>query len=649
MLILLAALGCQVPVMRRDWSSYTGPGAEAFRKEQLPPLDFPDPLEPWNRSASLFNHGVMMGVINPLATVYRALVPVPIRTGLENFSTNLLYPRRVLANLLQGKLPEARDETYRFGVNTTVGILGLFDPASRWGIPLTDQDFGQVFAAWGWRPSTYFVIPLFGPSTVRDTAGLVPDTATNPLLYASFVPFIPIGSVLTFNEQADLVVPYKRFTRTTHDPYHLGRLLWMLDRESEIDDPVARARAAHSAAVQTLEVLFLSYRDPQFPDCMRERSVRGAGGHELPYSYRLQPGTAPIVFLLPGLGAHRLDRSSLALAEMVYARGFSVVVVSSPMNWEFIRGGASTALPGYTPVDVHDVHFALDAINRDLEARYPGRFGPRVLMGYSLGAFHTLFIAASAVREPDNPSEELVGFDRYVSIDAPVQLLTGLQRLDAYYNAPLEYPKSDRDARVRDILERTVALAKTQGGASMEFSRIGPLNERQDHLRSVRELPFTDLEARYLIGLDFRLILVEILSTSQDEENLGVLETPRSFFRRESAYAEMASYSFEQYLYAFVLPYMRDRLHLITGVEELMARSDLRSVAAGLRSNPKIRHFANVNDFVTTQADITWITDTLGAAHVRLFPSGGHLGNLDRPDVQREIMESIEDLAPATP
>src|SRR5262245_1041070 len=98
---LLLALGCQVPVQRADWSRYDGPGADVLREEAPPPPDFPDPFEPWNRSASIFNHGVMVGVIDPLAYVYRFLVPRPVRTSIQRFSTNLLYPRRALAFLLQ--------------------------------------------------------------------------------------------------------------------------------------------------------------------------------------------------------------------------------------------------------------------------------------------------------------------------------------------------------------------------------------------------------------------------------------------------------------------------------------------------------------------------------------------------------------------
>lgn len=628
---VVLALGCQVPVRRADWSRYDGPGAEVLREEQPPPPDFPDPLEPWNRGVSIFNHGVMLGVIDPLATAYRFVVPSPVRRSIQRFSTNLLYPRRALAFLLQAEAGGAWDETKRFAVNTTVGCLGFFDPASGLGIPASDEDFGQVFGRWGWDPSRFLVVPLFGPSTVRDAVGLAPDSLTNPTFYLPYF----VGSALLFNEQADLVVQYKQFVRTTYDPYHLARLLWLLDREKRVS---YRPKPADTAAVQTLEIAFLSVHDPEFPAELSQGTVAGAGGRELPYSYRLQPGRAPIVYLLPGLGSHRLDGSSLALAEMAFDRGFSVAILSSAMNWEFIARGANVPLPGYTPADVEDVHFALDALHRNLEAQHPDRLGQRVLMGYSLGAYHALFIAAA-----ERGGSPLVGFDRYVTLDAPVQLLTGIRKVDAFYDAQRAFPAAEREARVLDILWRTIALVQGERGRSGDFSRMSPATEPSAQLRPRGPLPFTDLEAKYLVGLDFRLSLVDVLSSIEDRNDFGVLKTERSFLQRESSYVEMASYSFEGYVYAFVLPYFRDQLQRVSDMDDLVAQSDLRSVEAGLRDNPKIRHFANRNDFLTTPEDVAWLTATLGA-ELRLFPTGGHLGNLYKPEVQAEIMASIADL-----
>ena len=124
-----------------------------------------------------------------------------------------------------------------------------------------------------------------------------------------------------------------------------------------------------------------------------------ATGRRLKFTFWLQPGKAPVVYIVPGLGSHRLAENSLALAELVYKNGFSVVNISSPFNSEFMENASTAALPAYLPVDGHDLHVALTEIDRRLNESYPGRLGDRALMGYSMGAFDSLYIAAT---EPTN-------------------------------------------------------------------------------------------------------------------------------------------------------------------------------------------------------------------------------------------------------
>ena len=149
------------------------------------PKSVPDPLEPFNRVMWDFNKGLMTDVIKPTSRVYRFVVVKPVRTGIGNFGRNLTYPGRVINNLLQGKWSGARDESWRFVCNTTVGVAGFLDVATKWKIPKSDADFGQTFGQWGWKPQCFLMLPIYGPSNERDTVGLAADTAANPLLYIS--------------------------------------------------------------------------------------------------------------------------------------------------------------------------------------------------------------------------------------------------------------------------------------------------------------------------------------------------------------------------------------------------------------------------------------------------------------------------------
>jgi len=643
---LLAALSaaCAHSIERRDWTAYDGPGAGYFHAEEVDAPSFPDPLEPANRTVSAFNHVLITCIASPLGDLYRLLIPRFVRDRGRDFAANLLWPRNLVTNLLQAKWRAAGTETARFGINTSVGIAGLWDPATRWwSIAAAPEDFGQVFGAWGWRHSTFVVLPVYGPSTVRDAIGLVPDTYLDPASH-----YFPASYVLAWNELVDSIPGYELFVASSFDPYDDARIVWTLNRDEEVSDglPPSAVRSDDTGAVQTLELAFLAPRDAGFWTRLHTGSVViPTTGRELPYSYRLQPGRAPVVFLAPGLGTHRLGASSLALAEMAYERGFSVVLVSSALCFEFMERAASVSVPGHAPVDAHELHVALDAVARDLQGRFEGRVGPRVFMGYSLGAFHGFFMAAADT----DPASPLVRFDRYVLLDSPVRLVHGLERLDGFYNAPLAYPEPLRAAQVQRILRKALHVAKAElekSGAMPSYSRLDAADLGGGSLAPARALPFTNLEAEYLIGLAFRRTLQSVLWVSQSREDLGVLRTQRGDLRRWAAYEEIADYSYTEYLYGFVLPYYRDRLGLVASEEQLARENDLHAIEAPLRGNPKLRVFANRNDFLTSGEDIDWLTELVGSERVAFFPTGGHLGNLHQPEVQGAIMDSLADLLP---
>ncbi len=613
---LLLIVSCAPQVRKRDWSVYDGPGAEHFHQEEIDALDFVDPIEPLNRTLTNFNDAVLLGVVEPISRGYRVIVPEPVRQAVTRFGKNLLYPRRVLANLFQGKFRKAGQETKRFLINTTVGGLGFFDvAASKYGIQTSEEDFGQVLAFAGWRPSRYLCLPFYGPSTGRDAVGLVPDNLTDPAFY-----FFPARLVMSFNEATDYVESHKRFTRTTYDSYALMRIYWLLNRDRYITN--YEYEAATGPAVQTLQALFLTYHDETFPERIRTGRVPlAATGRDLPYSFVLQPrAAAPVVFILPGLGAHRESPHALALAEMVYREGFSVAIISSAFNWEFMERASTTAVPGHAPIDAHDVHAALDAVSHDLDRRYPDRIGSRLLLGYSMGAFHAFYIAV----QEQQPESELIKFDRYVTLDSPIRLLRGAQQLDAYYNAPLAFPAVERPGRIKNILAKALELGRGE-------------------LDPSAELPFTEVEAKFLIGLSFRMVLQSIIYETQKRHDFGVLRTKRTPFRRSAAYEEIFDYSFMEYMYAFVLPYYTKRDLSITSDRRLIELNDLRFFEDALRRSQKIRHVANADDFLLEPEDIDWLTETLGGKNVRFLPRGGHLGGLYKPEVQHEVLRALRD------
>lgn len=135
-----------------------------------------DPMESFNRQVFEFNEGLDKVVLKPLAQAYDKVVPVPVQECLSNGFSNLREPSNALNNLLQGKASTAVSDVCRFAINTTVGLLGCFDVAARMGLEKSREDFGQTLAVWGVGNGPFLVLPLFGPSTIRDTAGLGVET-----------------------------------------------------------------------------------------------------------------------------------------------------------------------------------------------------------------------------------------------------------------------------------------------------------------------------------------------------------------------------------------------------------------------------------------------------------------------------------------
>lgn len=145
-----------------------------------------DPLEGWNRSVFGFNNAVDVAVLEPTAKGYRAITNEPVRNSVSNFLTNLNQPVVFVNAALQGKPSVALDTLGRFMVNSTVGLGGIFDPATSAGVPEHKEDFGQTLGAWGVPSGPYLMLPLFGPSNFRDALGTSVDRVFDPLNWSQF-------------------------------------------------------------------------------------------------------------------------------------------------------------------------------------------------------------------------------------------------------------------------------------------------------------------------------------------------------------------------------------------------------------------------------------------------------------------------------
>jgi ABC-type transporter lipoprotein component MlaA len=629
--VALTYCGVKDSLAQTASSAAHNPAGQSTTETVMLPESVPDPIEPVNRMVWAFNRGLMKDVVQPTGKAYRFIVRKPVRTAIGNFGTNLTYPGRLINNLLQGKWTGARDETYRFLCNTVMGGAGCYDVATKLHIPRSHADFGQTFGKWGWKPNCYLMLPIFGPSNDRDALGFAADTAANPLTYFApysfaedspltyFNPYTYVTFGTTYNNFTDTVEEAVRFSKADMDPYATLQYAWTFVRKNRVIDFHVKGEQ-DQASLESLQSALFTFGDPDFPSRGKTRSVLiPTTQKRLKFTFWMQPSEAPIVYIVPGLGSHRLVGAAIALAELVYWRGYSAVCISNPLNFEFMEHASTAAVPAYTPVDAQDLHVALTEIDRRLEKAYPHRVGSKALIGYSLGGFHSLFIAATA---PTNQAS-LIQFDRYVAIHSPVRLLHGVSQLDNYYQAPLAWPAAERTDNLGNTFLKFAALS--QGAFTPKGS-----------------LPFDAVESRFLIGAAYRFILRDIIFSSQQRMNQGVLAHPIKKMRREPVYREILQYSYDDYWKRFVVPYYQTRGVDLTAPETVDRAGNLRTYEAGLRGNEQVRVIVNRNDILLADEDVKWLQATFGPERLTLFDKGGHLGNLSDGAVQGAILRALE-------
>jgi len=193
-----------------------------------------DPLEPMNRAIFSFNDGVDRYIAVPAAKGYQKVTPQPLRTAVSNFFSNLGDLTNAANALLQLKITDATEDIVRFAFNSTFGLGGLIDWATPAGLPKHHQDFGLTLGHWGIPSGPYLVLPLFGPSTVRDSMGLIVDVKFNPLNYMEPAVRNPLYVLQFVSVRSDLLGASSLLEQAALDKYSFVRDAYTQQRQSRL-------------------------------------------------------------------------------------------------------------------------------------------------------------------------------------------------------------------------------------------------------------------------------------------------------------------------------------------------------------------------------------------------------------------------------
>ena len=234
-----ATTGSTLTAAEDDFNAlYGNPEYDPVADPTLPPgVEMPvsyDPWESFNRRVHDFNNFFDRIVATPMARLYVKALPRPVRLGVSNFFNNLGQPISAANALLQGRPKDGGYALLRFVVNSTLGVGGLFDVASRMKIPYRDEDFGQTLAVWGWRTSRYVELPIFGPRTVRDIFGMVGDVPLSPLPHIGQEKAQTALRTLQLGDIRARLFAVDRMREGAADDYTLYRDAWLQRRNYQI-------------------------------------------------------------------------------------------------------------------------------------------------------------------------------------------------------------------------------------------------------------------------------------------------------------------------------------------------------------------------------------------------------------------------------
>ncbi|HXA93269.1 MAG TPA: VacJ family lipoprotein [Steroidobacteraceae bacterium] len=203
-----------------------------------------DPFERVNRATFKFNDAVVQKIAKPVGHTYNRVVPKFMRIGLSNFIDNTQTPEIIINDLLQAKFKAGLTDIGRFLLNSTVGVGGLLDPATAAGMPKDDNDFGRTLGTWGIHPGPFLMLPLLGPSDIRDVVGKVPDGYLWPVNYIKNRPvYYGFYALYILDTNVRTVLPSYQLleSQNAYDPYALMRNVYLQRRDFLIHGQSSKA------------------------------------------------------------------------------------------------------------------------------------------------------------------------------------------------------------------------------------------------------------------------------------------------------------------------------------------------------------------------------------------------------------------------
>lgn len=349
------------------------------------------------------------------------------------------------------------------------------------------------------------------------------------------------------------------------------------------------------------------------------------GKGKLRYRFYQQKGRAPLVFIIPGISSSAYAGSVRYLAEFLAENGFHVLAIPSPFNWNFTLAASRWGVPGFIREDVRDIYNVMQLTLNAVKKEWRADIGKIGLLGLSEGARESAFVAQQ------DAAQRKIGIATYLLINPPVDLLKAVRQIDSMASHKRDF--SPR--QLKNLEDYAVGLlAETLRGDPADPNYFLNWDQRTQ---------LENWQFQYLIGSVMQRSVGEAIYVSDLAFNLGYLNAPISWGHRHDRFEEIRSFTIMEYLTKCLIPRIKQVSDQEMSIEKLSSESSLKRIEATLTNNKNIFLMHNRDDFLISEEDVAFL-ETLFNKRAKIYPRGGHLGNLWYPMNKQNILEVFRPL-----
>lgn len=606
-----------------------------------------DKHEKFNRKLFVFNLKLNKFVLRPINTLWGSIMPQYAMDRFQNLYTNINFPVRVFSCMFEKDFKSSGTEFERFLINTTIGVGGLYDPAtSVFKIEAHNEDMEQVLGRTKMKQGPYLVLPVV-QGNLRDLFGQLLDV---PLRGSSYIPFATTAFFINSTTGAQAGI--KRLDESNADPYIVARQLKGLDEYVKINDidrksvlnkkevflntisinnSIADTELKNLVQTKAKADINLENYNPQgsLIDSMRsglfdnekydssiwsetsvwnrtfKKKLKFASVNiekskpDYKYRYILQKDkNAPLAIIYPAFGEGIWGDKAIRQAKILYDEGYSVIIQSSAFHWEFVRSLPDGYRPGIPSQDAKMLRLTTAKIIKDVETKKKRKFEKRILVGNSFGALTTLFVASQ------EENENTLGVSNYFVINPPIDTFFALKQLDKYSQDWKNNPE-DLKLRIAVTVQKIIDVSKNKDYKNGKYDGLS--------------LPFNNDEAELVIGYVMKQKLYDVVYSIENCKRSKV----------NTLYNEINDMSFYEYAQKYLKDYFVANKN--KSIEQLDYDASMYSLVNFLQKNKNYKIYHSLDDYFTTPEQIMWLKKQ-SKEKVVVFSNGSHLGFLYRPE-----------------